>query len=154
MIGMEIGIDFIGISTPFYCNDGKGNFVMHKRGSACRDEKGRWDFGSGKLEFGEQPEISVLREVEEEYGVKGKIQEQLPAHSILRLHNGVNTHWLVIPFFVKVDTAKVRIMEPAKATEIGIFTLDRLPEPLHSGAQFTMNRYRQEFKSYMKKDKV
>ena len=148
---MKPGIDYVGISTPFYCNDGKGHFVMHKRSDMCRDEKGKWDFGSGQLEFGEQPERSVLREVEEEYGVKGEIQEQLPAHSILREHNGVNTHWLAIPFFIKVDIGKARIMEPDKATDIGIFTLDKLPQPLHSGAQFTMHKYTEQFKKYKTK---
>jgi len=41
-------------------------------------------------------------------------------------------------------------MEPNKATEIGIFTLDKLPEPLHSGVQFTMLRYLENFKKYTK----
>jgi len=31
---MISGIDYIGITTPFYCNDGKGNFLFHKR-SQC-----------------------------------------------------------------------------------------------------------------------
>ena len=145
---MKISVDYIGITTPFYCNDGKGNFVMHKRSNMCRDEKGRWDFGSGQLEFGEQPEKSVLREVEEEYGVKGKIQEQLPAYSILREQNSIKTHWLVVPFFVKIDIRKARIMEPDKATEIGIFTLDKLPKPLHSGIQIAMLRCEEQFKKY------
>ena len=145
---MKISVDYIGITTPFHCNDGKGNFVMHKRSNMCRDEKGRWDFGSGQLEFGEQPEKSVLREVEEEYGVKGKIQEQLPTYSILREQNSIKTHWLVVPFFVKIDIRKARIMEPDKATEIGIFTLDKLPKPLHSGIQIAMLRCEEQFKKY------
>ncbi|HEY4495194.1 MAG TPA: hypothetical protein VI998_04000 [Patescibacteria group bacterium] len=28
---MKLGIDYIGISTPFYCNDGQGCFLLHKR---------------------------------------------------------------------------------------------------------------------------
>lgn len=82
------GIDYIAISTPFYCNDGKGNFVFHKRSKSCRDEQGAWDPGSGKLEFGLTPEQNVLQEILEEYGCKGTIQEQLPAHSIFRELNG------------------------------------------------------------------
>ena len=49
---MKPGIDYIGVSTPFYCHDGQGNFLFHKRSQKCRDEQGRWDTGSGKLEFG------------------------------------------------------------------------------------------------------
>ena len=75
---MKIGIDFIGISTPFYCNDGKGNFLFHRRSKNCRDEHGKWDPGSGKLDFGVCIEVNVLREIAEEYGCKGEIQERLP----------------------------------------------------------------------------
>ncbi len=144
------GVDYIGVSTAFYCNDGNGRFVLHKRGDNARDEKGRWDFGSGQLDFGEEAEVGVLREVEEEWGVTGEIQEQLPAHSILREHDGNNTHWLVIPFFVKVDVNKARIMEPGKFTEMGLFILDDLPEPLHTGVQYTMSRYPDYFNKYRK----
>ncbi len=60
------GIDYIGITTPFYCNDGNGNFLMHKRSEQARDEKGKWDFGSGQLDLGEEVETGALREVREE----------------------------------------------------------------------------------------
>jgi len=144
------GIDFIGISTPFYCNDGKGNFILHKRGKKARDERGRWDFGAGKLDFGEKFKKGVLREVKEEWGVDGKIQEQLEAHSIFRTQNGKKTHWLVIPFFIKVDISKARIMEQEKFSAMGVFTLDKLPYPLHSGAKYTMRHYSDCFKKYKK----
>jgi len=144
------GADYIGISMPFYCNDGSGHFLVHRRGEQARDERGRWDFGGGKLDFGEEVEDGVLREVKEEYGVKGEIQEQLPAHSILRKQNGVNTHWLVTPFFVRVDIKKARIMEPNKFSELRIVTLDNLPRPFHTGAQKSMKKYREIFEKYRK----
>jgi len=142
------GIDFIGISTPFYCNDGKGNFLLHKRSKNARDEHGRWDFGAGQLGFGEDVEKGVLRELFEEYGVRGEIQEQVPAHSIIRTFNGAKTHWLAIPFFILVDTSKVKIMEPHKFSEIGIFPFSKFPEPFHSGASISMKKYAHLFKKY------
>lgn len=145
---LKPGVDFIGISTPFYCNDGKGNFLLHKRGKTARDEQGRWDFGGGQLDFGEQPQKGVLREVKEEWGVKGVIQEQLGTHSIFRIQNGVKTHWLVVPFFIKVDVRKAQIMEPAKFSEMGLFKLKKLPRPLHSGAKYTMKHYASTFKKF------
>jgi len=146
---MKPGIDYVGISTPFYCNDGRGSFVLHKRSKQCRDEQGRWDTGSGELRFGQTLQESVLREVREEYGCLGVIQEQLPVHSILRVCGGKKTHWLAIPFFILVDPKKVKINEPEKAAEIGWFNLDNLPKPLHSGFQFTMRKYEKYFKKYM-----
>ncbi len=60
---LKPGVDYIGVTTSFYCNDGKGNFLLHKRSKNTRDENGRWDPGGGQLEFGEKPEKGVLREV-------------------------------------------------------------------------------------------
>ena len=145
---MKPGIDYIGIATPFYCNDGKGNFLFHKRSDKCRDEQGKWDTGSGQLEFGLIPKENVLKEVFEEYGYKGEIQEQLPAYSIFREHNGEKTHWLVIPFFVKINPKEAKNNEPDKIDEIGWFTLDNLPEPLHTGFSFSFNKYREHFEKY------
>ena len=145
---MKPGIDYIGITTPFYCNDGKGNFIFHKRSKNCRDEQGKWDAGSGQLEIGHTPEENVLKEVFEEYGCKGEIQEQLPAHSIFREFNGVKTHWLAISFFIKVDPAEVKNNEPDKIEEIKWFRLDNLPKPLHTGFLFTFNNYKKNFNKY------
>ncbi len=80
---------------------------------------GHWDTGGGQLEFGQTLEENVLREVEEEYGCKGKIQGSLPVHSIFRTENGKKTHWLAVPFFVLVETKSVKINEPDKIDEIG-----------------------------------
>jgi 8-oxo-dGTP diphosphatase len=145
---MKPGLDYIGISTPFYCNDGNGLFVFHKRSQNCRDEQEKWDTGSGKLEFGLTPEENVLKEVKEEYGCQGEIQEKLPAHSIFRELHGQKTHWLVIPFFIKVDPSAVKINEPEKIDELNWFTLNNLPTPLHTGFNFTFNAYQDYFKKY------
>ncbi len=145
---MNIGIDYIGITTPFYCHDGKGNILMHKRSNQCRDEKGRWDAGSGKLEHNLSLEENVLQEVFEEYGCKGKIEEQLPAHDIFREQDGINTHWIAVPFIIKVDPVEVKNGEPHKIDEIGWFTLNSLPEPLHTGFSYTLKKYREIFRKY------
>jgi 8-oxo-dGTP diphosphatase len=145
---MKIGLDFVGITTPFYCHDGMGNFVLHKRSIQCRDEWGKWDPGSGKLDFGVSLEDNVLREVMEEYCVAGNLDERLPAHDIFRIQDGIKTHWIAIPFIVKVEREKVKIGEPNKAEELGWFRLDNLPQPLHSGFEHTLTKYRNYFEKY------
>ena len=145
---MKIGINFIGINTPFYCNDGAGNFLLHKRSANCRDEQGNWDTGGGKLDFGISLEENVLREIMEEYGCSGEIQGRLPAHDIFREHKGAKTHWIAVPFFVKVNPKEARINEPHKMDEIGWFRLDALPDPLHTSFQFTLTSFPEYFKRY------
>lgn len=147
---MKVGVDYIGVSTVFYCHDGSGNFLLHKRSRKCRDEQGRWDFGGGQLHFGEILEEGVLREVKEEYGVVGKIEKQFPAHSLLRVNNGLKTHWLIVNFIIRVDRKKVKISDPEKMNEIGWFKINKLPKPLHSGAKYSLLKYKKIFISYVK----
>ncbi len=145
---MEIGVDYTGISTPFYCNDGKGNFLLHKRSKNTRDDHGMWDTGGGKLEFGVSPEENVLKEILEEYGCRGKIQEMMKPYSIIREWNGKKTHWLAIPFFIEVDPREAKNNEPKKIDEIGWFRLDAFPQPLHPGVVYALNHYQEWFKKY------
>lgn len=146
---MKPGIDYVAVSVSFYCHDGRGNFLLHKRSDRCRDEKGNWDFGGGRVEFGETLDEAVKREIKEEYGVDGEIEKQLPAHSLLRMENGVKTHWLIISYLVKVDRMRVINGDPEKISEIGWFRLNNLPKPLHTGAEFTLKRYGKEFKKFL-----
>ena len=145
---MKPGVDYIGVSTPFYCHAGQGNFLFHKRSQKCRDEQGRWDTGSGKLEFGLTPEENVLKEVIEEYGCVGEIQERLLSFSLFREANGIKTHWLVVPFVIKVNRNEVKNNEPESIDEIAWFKLNNLPAPLHTGFEFTFNKHRDLFKKY------
>jgi len=126
------GIDFIGVTVTFVVHDGEGNFLLQKRSQNTRDEQGRWDVGGGALEFGEDWNDAVIREVEEEIGVKPININFLEAFNALRKHEGKDTHWVALVHAVKVDPGKVRINEPHKIDEIDWFTLDKLPSPLHS----------------------
>lgn len=145
---MKAGIDYVGITTGFYCNDGKGNFLLHKRSKKCRDEQGMWDPGGGQLEVGQTLEENVLREVREEYGCAGRILKQLPPMTIFRTLNGIKTHWLGIPFFILVDPKKVRNNDPEKIDVLGWFALDNFPQPLHSGFQQAFNKHKKVFEKY------
>ena len=147
----KAGFDFIGISTPFYCHDGKGNLLLHKRSNQCRDERGTWDCGGGRLNFNEDPDDGVLRELNEEYGCTGIIQEKLHYYSILRTHDGKPTHWIALPFIIQVNPSEVKNNEPEKISEIGWFKLSGLPSPLHKGFKFGLTKYCNKIEKYVSK---
>ncbi|MDD5437795.1 MAG: NUDIX domain-containing protein [Patescibacteria group bacterium] len=126
------GVDYIGVNCVFFCHDGQGNILLHKRSSACRDEQGRWDCGGGSMEFGETFDETVAREISEEYCAKPLEIVRTEAVNVLRNNNGVDTHWIAVVHAVKLDPAETRIGEPAKMEELGWFKYDELPEPLHS----------------------
>jgi 8-oxo-dGTP diphosphatase len=136
------GVDYTGITVSFLCHDGEGNYVMHKRGINCRDEHGVWDFGGGGLKFGETLKDALIREVVEEYGTPPLSVEYLGFDEIFREHESKPTHWIGFRYKVLLDRSKVINGEPQKHDEIGWFTLDTLPQPLHSQLQSTIEKYR------------
>ncbi len=141
---MKKGIDFTGIGICWFCHDGKGNFVMQKRGKKCRDEQGKWDTGGGALEFGEETEERLALEIKEELGAEILEVEFLGFRNVLRENNGQKTHWLALDFKVLVNPRKVFNGEPHKFSEIGWFTLDDLPQPLHSQLPKFFEKYKKD----------
>ncbi|MDP2838027.1 MAG: NUDIX domain-containing protein [Candidatus Moranbacteria bacterium] len=130
---LKKGVDFIGVTCVFLCHDGQGNFLMHRRSKNCRDEIGKWDTGSGSMEFGETPEQAVTREIEEEYCVKPKKLQFAGIRNALRVNQHQEpTHWVALLFVAQVDSKKVRIGEPDKMEELRWFRMNELPKPLHS----------------------
>lgn len=126
------GVDHIGVTVNFFIHDGKGRILLQKRSKHCRDEQGKWDIGGGAVEFGEELEEAVAREVEEELSVKPKKIEFVQVYDAHRENSGTQTHWVAINFAVLVNPKDVKIGEPHKIDEIGWFTKDNLPSPLHS----------------------
>lgn len=129
---LKKGEDFIGITIVFFCHDGKGNFVMAKRTANTRDEHGNWDIGGGSLEFGEMVEDTLKREIKEEYCTDVINFEFLGYRDVHRINNGKKTHWVALDFMVEIDPTKISNGEPHKCEEVKWFTLDKLPENVHS----------------------
>lgn len=138
---MTKGIDYIGITVSFYCHDGAGNFVLHRRSDKCRDEHGRWDFGGGGLKFGETIEEGLLREIKEEFQTKPVKHTFMGFDEIFREHDGQKTHWIGFRYKVHLDRDEVKNGEPDKHDEVDWFTLDDLPTPLHSQLASQLVKY-------------
>lgn len=126
------GSDFIGVNCTFFCHDGKGRLLMHKRSQNCRDEVGRWDCGAGAMEFGETFEQTVRREIKEEYGTKPIKIKYCGFDNVIRHNKSRQTHWIAVIFAVQVDPKKVKNLEPHKLEQLGWFSSKKLPHPLHS----------------------
>lgn len=131
-VDFKRGVDHIGVTVNFFIHDGKGKLLLQKRSKNCRDEQGRWDIGGGAVEFGEELEDAVKREIMEELTVEPKKIEFVQVYDAHRDNDGVQTHWVAINFAALVDPKKVKIGEPHKIDEIGWFDSSNLPQPLHS----------------------
>ena len=127
------GISFPGVTTSFICHDGKGNIFLAKRSNKTRDEHGRWDVGAGGLKHGYSLIDNVRRELKEEYDVTPISADFLGYIDCFRKSlEGQDTHWLDMVFVVRVNPAEVRINEPDMVDDSGWFTLDKMPQPMHS----------------------
>jgi ADP-ribose pyrophosphatase YjhB (NUDIX family) len=138
-VDLRRGIDHIGITVCFIIHDGNGHILLHKRGAGARDENGRWDIGGGALEFGETIDSAVRREIKEEFCCTAKNIQFITAYEAFRKHQDSDTHWIALVHCVQVDPKEVRIGEPDKIEELGWFTSDTLPSPLHSQFEKSFN---------------
>jgi 8-oxo-dGTP pyrophosphatase MutT (NUDIX family) len=143
---MQKGVDYIGVAVSFVCHDGKGNYLMNKRGKNARDEYGNWDFGGGGLEIGEKVEDCLMKEIKEEFGVDIISYDFMGYIDVFRKFNNKDTHWLSLEFLVLVDRNKVVNGEPHKFDEIGWFRLDSLPKPRHSAVPLILEKFKDKLK--------
>ena len=141
---LKKGVDYTGVCVVYFCHDGRKNFLMAKRNNNTRDEHDTWDIGGGGLEFGNSIEETLRKEIMEEYCTTIFAAEFLGFRDVHREHGGKRTHWIALDFQVFVDREKVRNGEPHKFDEVRWFTLDTLPENLHSQLPNFLNRYRKQ----------
>ena len=142
---MTKGIDYTGVVVVYICHDGKGNILMNKRTENCRDEHGCWDCGGGGVKFGESLESALAQELKEEYLTEPLSSEFLGHREVFREHQDRPTHWITFDFKVLVDPERVSIGEPDMISEIGWFSMDNLPDPLHSAIPATFAKYKHHF---------
>src|SRR3989344_4695963 len=106
---MIAGIDYTGITVSFLCHDGEGNFLLHKRSQHTRDEHGKWDWGGGKLEFGETIQEGLAREIKEEYGCNiVSVDEAFPPTVWNGVAAGRKSHWIVLTHIIRVNREEVK----------------------------------------------
>jgi 8-oxo-dGTP diphosphatase len=128
----------------------KPSAFLARRSKNARDEHGRWDPGAGGLKHGQTLEGNVRRELKEEYDVEPLRLEFVGYRDVFRqLDDGTPTHWLAMDFAVKVDPLKLRIKEPDTFDDSGWFTLDALPNPLHSQFDTFLQLYGERLKAIM-----
>lgn len=136
------GVDYTGVSVVYFCHDGNGKFVMGHRNENARDEKHRWDIGGGAVEFGENVEETLHKEIRREYGAKPLSIEFLGFRDVHRAHDDKKSHWVTFDFKVLVDPSSVKNGEPHKFHEVTWFTHDSMPKNIHSQLPHFLQKYK------------
>lgn len=142
MSQLRRGIDYIGVGVGCIITDGKGKYLLAKRGMKAKNERGKWEFPGGSIEFGDTMKDTVIREMKEELGVAVELLEHLPPvdHIIPNDHQ----HWVTSAFIARIVEGSPKIMEPGKCEELGWFTFDEIEKlPLSIATQLNISQLRE-----------
>jgi|ERR1700719_1144156 len=124
---MMAGRDFIGVGVGALVFSQDGLVFLAKRGDAATNESGCWEFPGGRLEYGEKLLDAIKREFVEEYGLYIDVVELLGAFDHILPEEG--QHWVSITFIARHISGIAKILEPAKCSAMGWFSLSALPSP-------------------------
>lgn len=70
------------LSIKVVIRDPEGRCLLLRRSSASRGNPGKWEFPGGKVENGESFDLALLREVEEETGLRVSLQRVVGAADV------------------------------------------------------------------------
>lgn len=82
----------------------KDRILIAQRKEDCKNEPNKWEFPGGKVEEGEIPEQALIREIEEELGIKITVGE-LFGESVKRYQDGKEI--ILSCYFAKLDKGAV-----------------------------------------------
>lgn len=123
---MKAGKDYIGVGAGAVILNDKNKILLLKR--LRNPEIGKWSIPGGKIDFMEEAESAVIREIKEELGITVEVEKLLGITShILREEK---EHWFAPAYLVKITDGVPKNMEPEKHEEINWFSLESLPADL------------------------
>lgn len=122
---MRKGVDYIGIGTGAVIFNDSGEVFLAKRGPGARNERHRWEFPGGSVEFGETLEQALKREINEEFGFQIEIVRLLDV--VDHILPEEKQHWVSPTFLCRYRSGTPVIREPRKCEAIGWFAVDSIP---------------------------
>ena len=134
---MKKGRDFIGVGVgAVILNDNNEILLLLRKKSP---EIGSWTIPGGTVEFGERIEDALIREVEEELGIKVSIVR------LLRVTNHIlqseKQHWVSPAFLVRHISGDPINKEPESHSDIRWFPIKSLPENVTMTTSLAIKSY-------------
>lgn len=135
---MKIGKDYIGVGVGAFILNEENKLLLHKR--AVPAEKDHWCIPGGRLEMFETLEHAVIREVKEETDLDIEVVSLMGICD--HIIQAETAHWVSASYLCKIKSGEAKIMEPDKASDMGWFDLDGLPEKLTITTKKALADYR------------
>lgn len=121
---MKPGNDYVGVAVGAVILDETGKYLIAKRGAKAKNERGKWEFVGGQIEYMEEMEAAIKREVKEELNIEVEIIGKLGTFNHLLPEEG--QHWVSTTFVTKFIGGELKIMEPEKCTGLKWVEFDDL----------------------------
>jgi len=138
---MRRGVDYIGVGVGAIIVDEDGRLFLAQRGPRAGNERGKWEFPGGSVEFGETLAEALAREIREEYDILIEVGDLLTVTD--HILPDERQHWVSPSYICRLSEGEPRIVEPDKCSAIGWFGLDEMPEPLSQVTRHDFELYRQ-----------
>lgn len=119
---MKRGVDYIGVGIGAIIINNEGKYLLAKRGRKAKNERGKWEFPGGGIEFGDTMHDTIKREMMEELGIEIEIFDHLPPIDHIIPYD--NQHWVTSGVMANIKKGTPKIMEKEKCDAIGWFTID------------------------------
>ncbi len=101
----------------------RGGVLLAKR--AHEPRRGSWGIPAGFMEYGEHPEVTAVREAQEETGLLVRIEGLFGVYAG---RDDPRTRAVLILYRAKIRGGRLKAGDDA--SEVGFFPLDRLPRPI------------------------
>lgn len=99
--------------------------------------EGTWTMPGGKIEFGEDPHETAVREVLEETGMRIKPSKLISVSS----EKVPDAHFITLGFLCKDFEGEPKVMEPDEIVEWKWFPLNEIPENFFEPSKNVLNNY-------------
>lgn len=99
--------------------------------------EGTWTMPGGKIEFGEEPHETAVREVREETGMLIKPPRLISVSS----EKVPDAHFITLGFLCKDFEGEPKVMEPDEIVEWKWFPLNNLPSNIFEPSRNVLNNY-------------
>ncbi len=106
--------------------DTDGNLLLVRR--LREPEAGCWGLPGGKVEWLEETQVAVRREVREELGVAIELTGLICISELIDTTHAL--HWIAPVYGAKIISGEPRLLKPQALSAVDWFSLDQLPEPL------------------------
>lgn len=141
---MKKGVDYIGVGVGAVIFNDEGKVFLAKRGRDVRNESGKWEFPGGGVEFGDTLVDTIVREMQEEFGIDIEAVELLGVNDHLIPEE--KQHWVSPAYISKIKNGVPNIKEPNKIDEIGWFKLSEIESlPLSLVTQSNLKSLRKKY---------